>query len=259
MKKLPVILLLIVVAVVSVLAFSGCVADKNRTTFLYDEKGLFSAEQVAQINEACAKTTKKYGVTMLVATTNRTNNFADMNGEQFLAAQGLSDKDDYILIIINANGYQDNYHFDLYKYGRAATRLSEGEASDAIWSIYGDYIVSNDSGVAADGVVGMLKMLGKSYDGMPLWLNIVIGVAIGLIVAGVVAARISKGYSRKRKNETYPLDKYCQMALNGHEDKFLRSTTTVVVINNSSGGGRSGGGGSHSSGGGGGGGHAGGR
>jgi len=258
MKKLSVLLLILVLLATAV-CLTACVKDKSRTEFCYDYKGLFNEYQTAQINEACQKATKKYGVTFLVATTGRTNKRADMSGELFLAAEGLDSHDDYVIILINAKGLNDDYHFDLYTFGRAYSRISADEIDAALYSIYGDFILSNDSGTATDGLVGMVDMLGKKYDGIPLWGNIVIGLIVGLVVAGIVSGSIAKGYSRKRKNETYPLDKYCRLALTGHEDKFLRSVTTVVVINNNSSGGGSHGGGGHSSGGGFGGGHRGGR
>lgn len=257
MKKL-LILLLISVLLATAVCLTACVKDKSRTEFLYDYKGIFNEYQTAQINEACQKATKKFGVTFLVATTGRTGKRADMNGEQFLAAQELDEKDDYVIILINAKDLNEDYHFDLYTFGRAYSRISADEIENTLFSIYGDYILSSNSGTAADGVVGMVDKLGKQYDGIPLWGNIVIGLIVGLAVAGIASGCIAKGYSRKRKNETYPLDKYCKLALTGHEDKFQRSVTTVVVINNNSGGG----GGSHGggfSGGGGGGGHRGGR
>ena len=253
MKKIPIILLVLVLLASAVL-LTGCVTDKSRTTYCYDYKGIFNDYQTEQINEACQKATKKYNVTFLVATTGRTGKTADLVGDGFLSREGLSDEDDYVVIIINAKGLNEDYHFDIYTYGRAARRISDDEIDTTLYSIYGDYILSDNSGTAADGVVGLIDKL----DGIPLWGNIVIGLIIGLVVAGIVAGGISKGYGRKRKNETYPLDKYCKLSLREHEDKFSRSVTTVTIINNNSGGGSRGGGG-HSSGGGFGGGHRGGR
>ena len=198
-------------------------------------------------------------MTFLVATTGRTGKKADMIGEQFLATEGLDSHDDYVIVIINAKGLNEDYHFDIYTYGRAYSRISADEIDDTLFSIYGDFILSNDSGTAADGVVGMIGKLGKQYDGIPLWGNIVIGIVLGLVVSGIITGCIARSYSRKRKNETYPLDKYCRLIVRDHEDRYQRSVTTVVVINNDSSGGGSSGGGFHSSGGGGGGGHRGGR
>lgn len=252
-------LCIILVLLVCAVALSGCVDDKNRTQYCYDYKGLFSQAQLDDINEACRANSKKYMVTFLVATTNRTGSKADMWGEDFLAQEGLSDKDDYILIIINARDVGVDYHFDIYTYGNAARRLSDREIENAVWSIYADRILTSDSASAASGVVEMLPMLGKSYDGIALWFNIVFGLALGLAISGIVIACIKRHYSRKRKNETYPLDKYCRMNLTGHEDKFMHTYTSVVVINTNSGGGHGGGHSGGFGGGGGGGGHRGGR
>jgi len=252
------LLSLIVLLLVCALSLSACVADKSRTTYCYDYKGLFSPAEIEQIDAACSEATAKYGVTLLVATTDRKSGRAAMNGLELLAREGLSSDDDYIVLIINAEAYGKDYHFDLYKYGRAVRRFSDSEAETAVWSIYADRILTSDSATATSGVVEMMPMIGRAYDGIPLWGNVVIGLVIGLVVAGIIVARISRGYGRKRKNVIYPLDKYCQMALKEDEDKFQRSVTTFVVVNSgSSGGGHSGGG--HSSGGGGGGGHCGGR
>ena len=256
MRRLSYVLILVLVAAVA-LVLTACVADKNRTTFLFDYKDIFSEEQEADINEACGAATKKYGVTFLVATCNRTGTKADLWGEDFLRKEGLSERDDYVVVIINAKDVGVDYHFDIYTYGRAVSRVSADEIENAVWSIYADRILTNDSATAASGVVEMVDQLGGYYEGLPVWLTTVVGIALGIVIGVIVIGRISKSYSRMRKNVTYPLDKYCKMNLTGREDQFLRSATTVVVIqNNSSGGGGHGGG---FSGGGGGGGHRGGR
>lgn len=258
MKKKLTLLLLAIVLLASVLALSACVKDKGRAQFVYDGKDIFDEAQEAQIGEACQAATKKYNVTFLVATCNRTGTKADQNGEQFLAANGLSEADDYIILILNAKGQNEDYHFDIYTFGNAYRRLSDEEIEDAVWSTYADRILTSDSATAVSGIEGMLPMLGSSYDGIPLWLNVVLGIGIGLAVALGIVIAIAHSYSRKRKNETYPLDKYCNLTLKDREDTYMRSTTTVVVIRSDSGGGGHSGSG-FSSGGGGGGGHRGGR
>jgi uncharacterized membrane protein YgcG len=258
MKRLPLVLLIIFTLSI-VLVLSACVADKSRTQFCHDYEGIFTDAQVAEIDAVCRDATSRYGVTFLVATCHRnvaaTNIKAELIGTDVLRRLGLSQEDDYVIVIINAQAVGKDYHFDIYRYGRAVSRLPERELEKIGFSESGDLILTSDSAQAVRGLRDMMPALGKAYDGIPLWANIVIGLAVGLLVAGLIAWRIARGYSRRRKNVTYPLDKYCQMQLKDHEDKFMRSTTTVVVINNNSGSGSSHGGGSHFSGGGGGAGH----
>ena len=255
MKKRVVCLLLLLMVV---LLLSACVADRGRTQYLYDYNGLFEA-QYDDINDACAQATKRYHVTFLVATCLREGTRATLNGEQLLRQLGLSDEDDYVVIIVNARGYGDDYHFDIYTYGSAVRRLSDDDIDEAVYSIYADRILTSSSATAASGICEMLPMLGKGYDNIPLWLNIVIGVALGLLISGIIVRNIRRGYGLRRKNETYPLDKYCTMSLTGRDDTYLRSHTTVTVIDSGNGGRGGGGHISGGGGGGGGGGHRGGR
>jgi len=251
MKKFATLLLAILLSTL-VLGLFAC-AEKGRTDYVYDDKDLFSAQQEQTLGEACRQASQKYGVTFLVATCNRTGGSADLNRDQLFAREGIDADKDYIVIIINFSGYTDNYHFSIYTSGRANRRLSDSEIDDVVYSDAADRIVlTNDSEIASIAIQDMMVMLGKKYDGIALWLNVVIGIALGLGIAAFVAMHIAKSYSRKRKNDTYPLEKYCQMNLKDHEDTYLRSATTVVVRSDSSGSGGSGGGG-HISGGGGGG------
>lgn len=252
MKRALLVCILLAMVLCCVLCLASCKAtEPDRTSFVYDDMELFDDNQIILINQAAKDAQQKYGLTVLVATCQRSGSKATLNGEQLMSREGL--QGNYTILIINADGLNQNYHFDIYTYGRSARKISDSEVEDILFSIWGDAILTSDSTKAVSGVTHMIDMCGSAYQ--PKWKAVVIAaLIIAVIVTLVVVTRVKRSYSRKRKNDTYPLDKYCRLNLKDRQDVFSHSTTTFVIINSGS---SSGGG--HFSGGGGGGGHRGGR
>ena len=254
MKKcLPILLLLLLVCTV---ALTACVKDKDRTQFVYDRMQLFDEAQVAKLNETAKQVQSQYGVDVFVGTCQRNGTKAQYVGDDFRQLYNI--EGDAIILVVNAQGVGNDYHFDIYTYGLAYLRVKDAEIETLLYSAGGDAILTSDSAYAAGGLADMITMCGRAYKGriagLSMGVCVVIIILIALVAALVVTLRVRRQYTRKRKNETYPLDKYCQLKLKDRSDTYVRSVTTFVIINNGSGGG-----GGHSSGGGGGGGHRGGR
>ena len=248
-------LLVLVIACTGVL--SACVKDPGRTTFVYDGMGLFDANQVASLEATAKEVQTKYGIDVFVGTCARYGYSAQYVGDDFRRMYDI--EGDAIIIVINAQGVNSDYHFDIYTYGHAYLRIKDAEVDTLLYSSGGDAILTSDSARAVAGLNDLIPLCGQAYKGriagIPT-LAIVVGtILITLVVALVVTLRVRKQYTRKRKNETYPLDKYCRLNLKDRTDTYVRSVTTFVIIDS----GNSSGGGGHSSGGGGGGGHRGGR
>lgn len=254
-QRIVVCLLLVAVLACFALGLTGCISDKTRTQYLFDDKGLFDSTQKDTINTACAEATERYNVPIYVATCDRTSSGKAVKwGEDVMNEKGL--EGDTIIIIINATGLNDNYHFDVYTYGYAATRVKDGEVEEILYSSAGDDILKSNSAIATNALVDMVDLCGQAYKGRLAgsYLGYIVVMLILITVITVaITLYVKKQYSRQRKNDIYPLDKYCTLNLKDHSDDFVNSVTTYVVIQTSSGGG------GHSSGGGGGGGHRGGR
>ena len=258
MKRVVLCVLLLALVLTCSLAFAGCVKDKSRVDYVFDEMELFDQAQLAQINDACVAATRQYNVPIYVATCARTS-----GGQATLIGEGARSRyhldGDAIIIILNATAKNNNYHFDLYTFGNAALRVKDAEIDAILYANAGDDILASSSPVAANALVDMVGQCGRAYSGRIAGFSYVaygiVAFGIALAISLVVAFHIKKQYSRKRKNEIYPLEKYCTLNLKDHNDTFVNSVTTFVIIESNS----SSGGGSHSSGGGGGGGHRGGR
>lgn len=251
------------VAVLLALCFglAGCGAPAMPGKFVSDDFGLFEDSEIARLEEVCKQVYDQYDVVFLVATCERISGRAMLNGDRLCSRLGYDDGDNVIAFIINTSTPIGGYHYDIYTYGRAVSRVHDNEI-DAILddpSVAG--ILRSDPVSAYYGIMAAARLSGQAFSGRiagpAWWLIIVIALAIGVIIAFVCAAAIKRKYSRNRANATYALDKNTHLSLKEHEDVYTHSHTTFVVLSNHSGGGGHGGG--RSSGGGGGGGHRGGR
>ena len=274
----------VIFAVVVIFAFrTEGSKDLDRVQFCYDYWDVFSDEQETDLNTYCKKIQKKTGLTIFVSTCERKERdlddrfyyedsyryYADMTGDEFRHEHDLTFNDNCAVIIINTrkNGQACyDYHFDIYTYGEAYDKISDGEIEAILFSEGGDLILTSTSENAVEGVKGCVKLTGVAYKWLIPgvgWMPVSIGaIVISAIISLIVIVSIRKSYTRERKNQTFSFASNSKLNLSVKNDNYIRSTTTYTRIHTSSGGsgrGFSGGFSGGRSGGGGGGGHRGGR
>lgn len=242
MKRFALLLLVILVLSCCVLSLCACTAQSQHC---YDTAQLFDQTQRDAIEAKAASASRFYGVPVYVTTCGRNGSHAAQSGDEFVAANGLTGS--FVVITVSAQAYNHDYHFDIDVYGKAQTKVTDEELYDIAYSAAGDLVLGNSAQNACDGVQQMIKLCGKAYR--PWEAIIVVALLLGSGAALAAALIVRRQYSRKRANNTYPLDKYCRLNLKDRTDTYSHSVTTFVVINNNSSGGGFGGG--HSSGGGG--------
>ncbi len=242
------------------LGLVGCAKPEAPKQFVSDDFGLFDDAQIARIEQTCKQVYDKNDVVVLVATCERIGDRAMLNGTQLCRRMGYDDGDNVIAFIVNASSPTDNYHYDIYTYGRAVSRVRDNEIDAILDDPAVSGILRDDPASACQGAIAAATLSGKAFGGriagVKWWIIIVVALAIGVVIAFVCAGAIKRKYGRNRANDTYALDKNTRLSLKEHEDVYTHSHTTFIILSNNRGGG---GGGGHSSGGGGGGGHRGGR
>ncbi len=259
MKKLLLILCIVMLVALPLVAV-GCTEKTQRTQFVYQDTAIFNADQVAAIEAACKETTAKRKATFLVFTCDYDDVSAKAtysSAESAMSHFGIEPQKDYCVVVVSIapNG---NYHFYLDTVGNADRKVKQGEIDDIVFSSDGDKIaMTTDLETVTAGVVGVVQQFGIAYQVSLFSVIIVIVVAlgIGLGVMLIIAGRIKRSYSIKRRNEVFDFDSNSRLDLKQVQDVFVRSNTTYVIISSDSG--HSGGGGGHSSAGGGGGGRGG--
>ena len=235
-------------------------SDKNVNTFCYDEVGAFSAEQVTQIDQKCKAVQQKYGVNVYVATCERLYGKATKWGEDFLSEHSLSESDDLVVIIINMQcygEYKNNYHFDLYAYGKYYKAVSDNEVKKLLFSKAGDNMLVGGS-TTVEGTLEMTEnfAIACTWIYSNSWnLVYIIAAIIALVIAIIVVCVVKGKYKKDRFVQNFEFNTNSKLNLEVQADKYSHKTITFVRISSSS----SSGGGGGFSGGGGGGGHLGGR
>ena len=281
-SKKTFITLSIIYAVIMVLVFMhfNLGGSKNLPVenFCYDNKGIFTEEQIASINATCREVQKKNRIAVFVVTCNRDetrwydDEKAEIDGDKFLELYNFTKDDNIAAIIINTESIYSEYYFDIYTWGDAfgmfnhdqgdsLAKISQKESDLILWSEGGDLIKESNPASACQGVIECTKMIGKAYSWLiptGSWFKICgIAIVISGAVSLIIVLSIRKSYTRKRANPTYSFANNSTLSLKLKEDQYIRSVTTSRRIEtHTSSGGFSGG---HSSGGGGGSGHRGGR
>ena len=212
------------------------------TPAVRDDAGLLSTGETAHLTALADGASARLGISVYIATTD-----TYLEGEDFLAQQGLSNRDDIVLLVVTLDG--GIIYYDLYTYGKANRRMSDAEVDRLLDNIYDDM----KGGRLEAGLVGYIEEAEAALTlrvGRVLTGSLLAAGAVCLVVLLVVLAK----YKMKLRPTNYPLDKYARLKLTVQEDVFTGSFVTKTVISSGSGGGGGGGGGR-----GGGGGHRGGR
>ncbi len=177
-----------------------------------------------------------------VATHNSTSSFDILSGTELLSRWGYSMSDNIVILVITIDNYI--YYYDLYTYGTATKRISNGEADDILDA---PTVKTNiQSGRLVAGVEAFAEKTGQAMA-VPWVLITVISIAVGILAATVACGSVRAKYKMRRQPTNYPLEKYAKMELTDKSDEFITSRVSVQVVSSSrgggSGGGRGGGGG----------------
>lgn len=155
-----------------------------------------------------------------------------------------------VLVIDRQNG---TYYYELFTFGHIDGVLSR-RACDAIL----DDDTLHDAikgGRIYDGAARFFTLTearierdwydpGERFGGVGV--SIAVGIVVSLLAGGGAALGVFSHYRKKRHGESYPLDRYANLSLTYHEDRFVGSAVTRVRVQSSSSGGRGGGGGGRS-------------
>ena len=214
-------------------------------TGVIDASELLNELEEQEINEALAKASEEMGIPICAYVFEYVGR--EVWGEDYLAARGLSEDDDLVLMIVTVRRFEINY--DLYTYGDAYFKINEKEV---------DYILDDNDvyynikgGKIADGLCAYAALASQAYSGRlgVSWvLILIVALIIGGIVAGIGVKSISDSYKRKNPSTSYPLDRFAKLELTHESDREIGKFVTTTIVSS---GGRGGHGGSRSGGGGG--------
>lgn len=247
MKKILSVLMLCVL-LCGVLAL-GTSAEEERTgdglTGVIDASELLNELEEQEINEALAKASEEMGIPICAYVFEYVGR--EVWGEDYLAARGLSENDDLILMIVTVRRFEINY--DLYTYGDAYFKINEKEV---------DYILDDNDvyynikdGRIAEGLCAYAALASEAYVGRlgVSWvLILIVALVIGAIAGFISVKSISASYKRKNPSQSYPLDRFAKLELTHESDREIGKFVTTTIVST---GGRGGHGGSRSGGGGG--------
>ncbi len=223
---------------------------------VFDLDLLLDGNEINRINKAALEAEAEIGAKIFIVTHEADGRSDKYIGENFLEDHSYGFNDDIILLVITRNlnygGFDDEYYYNLYLYGKADSRIG---------SIDVDTILDDDDvyynikdGELCDGILAFIECSVDAYK-IPWVLISVIAVIVGAIVCAIAVGSVTAKYRMKLRPTNYPLNKYANMSLTDSSDEFAGKHVATVIV--SSGGGR---GGSRGGGGfGGGRGHAGGR
>lgn len=224
-KSVSAIICLLLILTLTVIGVS---ADASHVV---DRVGLFTDEEIAQLNQAIANAEESSdGVSIYIVTSeNRYSN------SEMPAVVGRSRSDDLCILLI-----EFDLHYTLYTYGKADDRISNSEVDRLLDDngVYGNI----KSGKVFDGALRFIE-LAPSAAGVPYTTIIIVSVILGMVAAAVAVGVVVSKYKMKSRPTNYPLEKYAKMDLTSNEDHFIGKHVAVIVTSSGSSGGRGGRGG----------------
>ena len=206
--------------------------------YVFDNANIIEPEDEARINSEAAKAAENIPIYVVFTV-------EYYEGTDFLSDRGLSSSDDLCVIVISYDN--GSYFLDVYTYGNAYSRITDGEIDDLLHS---DAVYNNIKRIG-DPVAGAIACIGLMSDAylIPWGTIIIVALIIGAVVGAITVGSVVGKYKMKMRPTNYPLDKYAKLNVTGGEDTFIGKHVAVVVRQSSSSGG-GGGGSSHGGGGG---------
>ena len=214
-----------------------------------DVDDLLDDAEEQRINEAFAHACDEMGIPIFAFVFDYVGR--DVWGDDVLAAYGLDENTDLVLMVVERAYGEYNYY--MYTYGDAAQRINQKEIGYILddGDVYDSFKYEYD---VASGLCAFAELSVQAYNGrlgVP-WQVILIGaLIIGGIAAGLSVSGIQASYKRKNPSSSYPLDRFAKLELTHRDDRVIGKMVTHTII--SSGGGRGSHGGGRPGGGGGGG------
>lgn len=253
MKKIRCILL----TVCMMLLFAVPVlADTGPEQKVYDQAGLFTEQEAAQLQEYAAQLTAENNAAFVVVTTNENNEVSGQEyADRFLLedyyGQTPGDSDygqvDGMLFLID----MDTRNYVLSTVGSIYTAMGQDAVDDLLDEAYDDMKAGNYYEASYGAIKDAAEYL-QAFEDAGVWLPIVIGI-IGAIIITIIVVVILVTQSRRSKVATEAGAYLMQdsVHISGNREIMTGTHTTTIPIpkDNDSGGG-GGGGGSHTSGGG---------
>lgn len=206
---------------------------------VYDYANMISDEE--ETESVLARFEEKTGVKIRIITTY----------DQYFALSEVGLKSGESAIILELIRSGGVYYYELYAYGDADERILDTEVDRILDNtvVYDNFKSGNfDGGIEAFCSLTLTAYRGNLQE--PVWVTVLVSLAIAFVVGGIVVACVVYSYKRKQKEPSYPLDRYARLILDPltRRDEFMGSRVIKTRVNSSSGGGsggrRSGGGGS---------------
>ncbi len=259
MKRLFTVLLLLLLLMLAIIPTTVFAETAQSTTLVDDTAGFFSEEEEEQLRQALLQAAESTdgACTFFLATHEMQTHYSPRYvGEDFLKKHDLSNKDNFVILIITLDG--GVYYYDMYTYGDAYGKLSDKEVNYIL--DHGSVYDSIKSGALLNGSTAFFKLAAKGYNGRvgtSYAIIATVSLCIAVLIGIACCAGVYSSYTKRKKSVEYPLERFAKLDLTENADVFVGSFVTKRVIQSDNGGGRHGGGGG--SGHGGGGGHRGGR
>lgn len=235
-----------VLLLISVMPWTVINAANTLDGYVCDKAGVFSAEQIENLNSKILSKTGGVDCDIYILTENK---FDKDSGDEFVDDYDL-ESNNIILLVIYDNV---DRNFDVFTYGKAFKNISDRE-----FNLICDHATVYDNikgGNYYDGALGFIDQSLAYYSAddngrsttsyFGFWHFFWFGIAMGSLTAVVTAICIICSYKRKLRSAIYPLERYARLDLKIRNEQFMGSFVTRRVIRTSSGGGggRSGGGG----------------
>ncbi len=222
--------------------------------YVYDRGNLLTEAEEQTLEALASQASKDTECPFYLVTHNMSPFGYEYWGEDFLDDQGLSQREDTVVLIITKDGSQ--YFYDLYLYGNADKKISETEVNVLLddLTVY-DNLKSGKLYAGCEAFLSLGAELYNTVDWGEVGTTLAIVGVLAVIAAGITCFCVYRSYTKTPKSVDYPLHKFAKLELTEQADIYAGSFVTKRIIQTSSGGSRGGGGGSR----GGGAGHAGGR
>lgn len=222
----------------------GAEESEDTLTKVTDVDGLLGEFDEERINAALEMASEEMGIPICAYVFEYVGRTVE--GEDYLAAKGLSVDDDLVLMVVTVRRNEINYN--LYTFGDAAFKINEKEVN----YILDDREVYDNikTGEIADGLCAYASLAREAYCGRlgVSWVLILLGsLIIGAIASWICVKSIAQSYKRKNPSQSYPLDRFAKLELTKESERVIGKFVTTTII--SSGGGRGGHGGGRSGGG----------
>lgn len=231
MKKKVTISLCVAVLLCVLLSFGSVFAASSQR--VYDQAGLFTAEEVTELEKRVAEHRESTNLDIVIVTTDDTmgktsrdyaDDFYDYNGF------GVGDDHSGVLLLID----MDNRMAYMSTTGKAIQIFTD----DTIEIITGRVAASLGNGAYAKGVRVFLNEVEDCVN-PNIWGMVLGCLIIGMVGGTIAVASVWHKYTHGHKADQYELSENSSIYLAGREDVFLRRyvTSRNISSNNNSGGG----------------------